>query len=123
ENLPSLQWLDFSDNAIGKDPLGNADFSILVSSPLMTHLTRLCWNDNGLTNEAVRYLAESSGAELLTHLEIACNHIGVPAARILMERFPNLEALDLSRNPLTQGTQYALKEHYGERVHLGIPGE
>src|SRR5207253_2528 len=31
ENLPGLQWLDFSDNE-----LGNADFSILVNSPLMT---------------------------------------------------------------------------------------
>src|SRR5262245_28486711 len=118
ENLPSLQWLDFSDNA-----LGNVDFSILVNSPLMTHLTRLGWNLNGLTTEAVRFLVQSTGTDLLTHLELADNHVGDAGARLLVERFPHLQQLDLSRNPLTQGMQYALKEHYGARVDLGIPGE
>jgi uncharacterized protein (TIGR02996 family) len=118
ENLPSLQWLDFSDNRLGNDA-----FFYMVNSPLMTHLAWLGWNDNGLTNQAVTFLAESTGTEFVTHLELADNRLGDPAARLLLERFPKLEWLDLSRNPLTRGTQHELKQHYGKRVRLGVPGE
>src|SRR5262249_10347624 len=107
-----------SDNELGNDP-----FCYLVDSAMMTHFTRLTWNDNGLTNEAIRHLAAAHGTALLTHLDLAGNHLGDPAARVFMERFPDIEWLHLSRNSPTNSMQYLVKQHYGDRVHLGVPGE
>ncbi len=40
-----------------------------------------------------------------------------------MKRFPDLQRLNLSRNPLNTSVMLALKMHYGNRVRLGVPGE
>jgi uncharacterized protein (TIGR02996 family) len=118
EYLPGLQWLDLSDNGLGNDA-----FFAVVNSPLMTHLTRLSWNDNGLTSEAARFLTQSAGVALLSHIDLAGNHLGDRAVHLIRRKFPHLEWLDLSRNPLTAGLQYELKQQYVERVRLGVPGE
>jgi uncharacterized protein (TIGR02996 family) len=97
-HLPALTWLDLSDNDRGVDQgsaasssLGNDAFWMLLNSKLMGQLTRLYWNDNGLTSHAIRMLAQSPKAGGVTHLEIAGNHVGDPGMRILIQKFPNLK--------------------------------
>jgi uncharacterized protein (TIGR02996 family) len=128
--LPSLRWLDLSDNDGGTNQandhgssLGNEAFWMLLNSPLMVQLNRLHWNDNGLTSRAIQLLAESPKAKNLTHLEIAGNHVSDPGMRILRDEFPKLQWLNVARNPFTTGMAMSLKEVFGNRVRVGMPGE
>lgn len=89
----------------------------------MGQISHLYLNDNNFTTEAARWITESEFAGKLTHLELSNCHIGDAGARQIMERFPNLERLNLSRNPLNNSMMLALKMHYGDRVRLGAPGE
>jgi uncharacterized protein (TIGR02996 family) len=120
-HLPALTWLNLSDNRIGEQADRMAVF--LVTSPLMRQLKRLYLNDNELTSEIARALAESEPARNLTHIELSGNHIGDRGARLIMEAFPNLQRLNLAGNILSISVMLDLKEKYGDRVHLGRPGE
>ena len=117
-NMPALTWLDLSDNHLGNDSIW-----YLTNAPLMSQLNRLYLNDNKFTTEAARWLTESPLTGNLTHLELMGNHIGDIGARQIIERFPNLQHLNLSRNPLTTSAMMALKHQYGDKVRLGVPGE
>jgi uncharacterized protein (TIGR02996 family) len=128
--LPALEWLDLSDNDGGAghggeegSNLGNSAFWILLNSPLMSQLTRLHWNDNGLTSQAIQMLLQSPNATRLTHLEIAGNHVSDRGMRELREKFSHLQWLNVARNPFTNTLAYLLKETFGNRVRLGMPGE
>jgi len=129
-HLPALRWLDLSDNDgnvnQGSDhssSLGNDAFWMLLNSRLMAQLTGLHWNDNGLTSHAIQMLSQCPNASNLTHLEIAGNHVGDPGMRLLMQKFSNLQWLNVARNPFTNGMAMMLKETFGEHVRVGVPGE
>ena len=129
-HLPALTWLDLSDNDAsvhqGSEPsssLGNDAFWMLLNSPLMGQLKRLHWNDNGLTSHAIEMLTQCPNAKNLTHLEIAGNHVGDPGIRLLRREFKNLQWLNVARNPFTNGMAILLKEDFGDRAHVGMPGE
>jgi uncharacterized protein (TIGR02996 family) len=134
QSLPRLAWLDLSDNdrgsTQGSEPdddrghgLGNDALWHLARSPLMKHITRLYWNSNGLTGDAIQILADCAQAGQLTHLEVARNHIGDAGIRLLLEKFPHLQFLNVSQNPFTTGMALLLKEHFGNRVRTGLSGE
>jgi len=115
--LFDLTWLDLSDNDLRDD-----SFWALASAPLIGRLEHLGWNDNGLTNSSIQNLANADAAKL-TRLEVAGNHIGDAGARLLIEHFPHLQYLDLSRNSLSLGMMLAVKQKFAERVRVGVAGE
>lgn len=128
--IPNLTWLDVSDNDGGTNQLsdhssslGNDAFWMLLNSPMMRQLKRLHWNDNGLTSNAIQMLGQCPNVSNLTHLEIAGNHVGDPGMRLLIQKFSHLKWLNVARNPFTNGMGILLKEQFGERVRVGLPGE
>lgn len=117
-NMPALTWLNLSDNYLENDSAW-----YLANSPVMKQLTGLCLNDNKFTTETARWLTESDSTQNLTHLELMGNHIGDAGVQQIIERFPNLQHLNISRNPLTPSMMLRLRQQYGRRVRLGMPGE
>lgn len=116
--MAALRELDLSDNQ-----LSDAAFGGVVKSPTMGQLTHLGWYSNDLTIEGLQMLVDNPAANGLTHLDLADNRLNDPAARLLMEHFPNLHFLNLARNGLTNGMMMQLSRFYGRRVRVGVPGE
>jgi uncharacterized protein (TIGR02996 family) len=118
EFIRSVTWLDLSDNDLADDCIW-----LLTQSEWVRPITRLHLNRNKFHFNGVCHLVESPHLVNLTHLELDENFIDDRGARLLIERFPNLQHLRVARKPLTLSGCLALQKAYGPGVHFGNAGE
>lgn len=113
--LGRLQHLDLRSNDIGDGGL-----NALVASVLFPRLTDLLLDENRITDASVEALAASPEASQLRELHLDFNEIGDDGALALSvsPSLTNLRCLTLYANPLGRPGAEALRERFGDRVHL-----
>jgi uncharacterized protein (TIGR02996 family) len=113
ESMRNLKWINISQNNL-------TDVSVwaIASADTMRGLTHLGLTDNQITNDGMQYIIDSHQLNNLTHLELAGNVFGDRVIPALIERFPDLAHLSISRKFLSVSSQLALHGHYGKRVQL-----
>ena len=118
EFVKKVTWLDLSDNELTDDCIW-----LLAHSEWSRPITHLFLNRNQIHNIGVQGMVESPHLANLTHLELDYNFLGDRAARLLIERFPNLRHLSIEHNSLTVSGCLDLQRAYGPRVKFGNPFE
>jgi len=116
-SLHNLNWLDLSNNDLNDDSIWT-----LANAASMRGLTHLFLNSNKITNQGLSYLADSHCLANLTDLELDGNVFGDASIPLIVERFSKLRHLSVAGNFLTIGGAMRLREHFGPRVELGVPG-
>ncbi len=106
--LERLQELD-----LGGNELGPAGAMVLASSPIVRRLWALRVQGNGLGDAGVAALLSSANLSGLRELELADNGLTASAVSLLGDAPPQLDALDLSRNPLGAAGAAALADPLG----------
>lgn len=103
--LQSIEHLDLSSNG-----LGPAGAMLLASSNLARRLRTLDLSDDALGDAGFATLLGASQLAGLRRLRVAQNEITASGIGLLAGALPQLEALDVSRNPLAEAGARALAE-------------
>jgi uncharacterized protein (TIGR02996 family) len=113
--LPHVHTLDLSDNYLDGKRL-----KLLALSPNVSGLKTLLLEGNRLRSSGPRVLADSPCLTGLTTLDLARNFIGDEGALFLADspHLGNLTTLRLGGNAIGPQGQAALRQRFGNRVHL-----